>query len=84
MHPTPENFDNALKVAHVILPSSHPFFIEMYLKYSDLKTSKLDIVSLKKAAQSHAIRNLGITHWKTAQILSSFNEVEYLNNLKKA
>ena len=56
----------------------------MYLKYSDLKTSKLDIVSLKKAAQSHANRNLGITHWKTAQILSSFNEVEYLNNLKKA
>jgi len=73
-----------LKVAHIILPPSHPLFIEMYLKYSTLKTSHLDIVSLKKAAQNHATRNLGITHWKTASILSSFNEVEYLNNLKKA
>lgn len=56
----------------------------MYLKYSELKTSKLDIISLKRAAQSHAIRNLGITHKKTAEILSNFNELEYLKNLKKA
>ncbi len=66
MHPTPENFDNALKVAHFILPPSHPFFIQIYLTYSKLKTSKLDVVSLKKAAQNHSIRNLGIKHWKTA------------------
>jgi hypothetical protein len=65
-HPTPENFDSAIKIAMMILPSSHPFFIEIYLTYSKLKTSKLDVVSLKKAAQNHATRNLGITHWKTS------------------
>jgi hypothetical protein len=44
----------------------------------------LDPVTLKRAAENHSIRNLGISHWKTAEILSNFKEVEYINHLIKA
>lgn len=41
-------------------------------------------MTLKRAAENHSIRNLGISHWKTAEILSNFKEVEYINHLIKA
>jgi hypothetical protein len=56
--------------------------MELYLEYAKLKD--LDPVTLKRAAENHAIRNLGISHWKTAEILSNFKEVEYINHLIKA
>jgi len=39
---------------------------------------------LKRAAEIHAMRNLGISHWKTAEILANFKESEYINHLIKA
>jgi DNA polymerase/3'-5' exonuclease PolX len=66
----------------MILPSSHPYIMELYLEYAKLKD--LDPVTLKRAAENHSIRNLGISHWKTAEILSNFKEVEYINHLIKA
>lgn len=30
------------------------------------------------------MRNLGISHWKTAEILANFKESEYINHLIKA
>ena len=44
--------------------------MELYLEYAKIKD--LDPVVLKKAAENHAIRNLGISHWKTSIILSNF------------
>jgi hypothetical protein len=78
-HPSPDNFEPAHKIAQVVFPTSHPYIMELYLEYAKLKD--LDPVTLKRAAENHAIRNLGISHWKTAEILSNFKEVEYINHL---
>jgi hypothetical protein len=56
--------------------------MELYLEYSKLKD--LDPVMLKRAAEIHAIRNLGISHWKTSEILANFKESEYINHLIRA
>ena len=53
-----------------MLPASHPGFLDLYLKYAAIPD--FDPVMLKKTAQYHAIRNLGIAHWKTANILKGF------------
>ncbi len=54
----------------------------MYLEYAKIK--QLDPIILKRAAENHAIRNLGISHWKTSVILSNFKQSEYINHLIKA
>ena len=46
--------------------------MELYLEYSKIKD--LDVITLKKAASIHSIRNLGISHWKTSEILANFKE----------
>jgi hypothetical protein len=63
-HPNPDNFETAHKISQVIFPTSHPYIMELYLEYSKIKD--FDPITLKRAAEKHSIRNLGISHWKTA------------------
>jgi hypothetical protein len=81
-HPSPDNFETAHKISQVIFPTSHPYIMELYLEYSKIKD--LDPITLKRASENHAIRNLGISHWKISEILSNFKESEYINHLIKA
>ena len=44
----------------------------------------MDPITLKRAAENHAIRNLGISHWQTSQILSNFKECDFVEHLIRA
>jgi hypothetical protein len=56
--------------------------MDLYLEYAKIKD--LDPIILKRAAENHAIRNLGISHWKTSEILSNFKENDYVSHLIRA
>ena len=81
-NPGIEKFETAFEICQFILPASHPYFLQLYLEYS--KIPNFDPITLKKTAQYHAIRHLGIIHPKTSEILSGFNEDEYLRHLIEA
>ena len=81
-HPTAHNFETAYNIAQLILPPSHPRIMELYLEFA--KIESLDPITLKRAAENHAIRNLGLKHWRTSDILSGFKESEYIEHLLKA
>ena len=68
--PSKENFELAYEVCTFLMPSDHPIFQDIYLSYA--KAPDLNPVIFKKAAENHAIRTLGLTHWKTSSILASF------------
>jgi hypothetical protein len=76
---TEDNFLKAHRISEFCLPMTHPLFISFYMAYSKLHDPEV----LYRSALLVAVRSLGVSHWKTCELMS-VSEGSNLESLRKA